>query len=211
MRIKSSSHFNSLRRQSAKPAFAGLVFLGLLGAVPLRAAADDAMSHMGAGIRLFDLQRLPEAAKEFEHALEIDPNLNDARYHLAVCHFRQKSFAKARENFDKLLNSGFKKDWVTYYLARIDVVDGKLDAAIAGFQSLPRNEPLFDELYYLGFAYLKKGEPEKALEILKRQIAFNPRDFRAHDQAARAYVKLGRPRDAEREFQEAGRLHDYYR
>lgn len=169
------------------------------------------MSHLGAGIKLFDLQRLPEAAREFEQAIEIDASLHDARYHLAVCYFRQKRFAEAREHFTQLVATGFKKDWATYYLARLDLADGKFDAAIAGLQSLRRNEPLFDELYYLGFAYLKKGEPEKALEILKRQLAFNPRDFRAHDQIARAYVKLGRPQDAEREFEETRRLHEYYR
>ncbi|MFB3923362.1 MAG: tetratricopeptide repeat protein [Terriglobia bacterium] len=183
----------------------------MLAPAALRAAPDDALSHFGAGMKLFDLQRLPEAAREFELALQIDPAMSDARYHLAVCHFRDRHYAEARKEFDKLAALNFKEDWTTYYLARLDLIEGNPDAAIAGFQSLKRSEPLTDELYYLGVAYLKKGEPAKAADIFRRQIAFNPRDFRAHDQLGRAYVKLGRPADAEREFEQTRRLHEYYR
>lgn len=189
----------------------GFALVALMGVRPLFATAEDALAHLGAGMKLYELQRLAEAAREFELALVSNPNLHDARYHLAVCFFRQKRFPEAREQFKRLASENFKKDWVCYYLARLDLVDGDLDSAIAGFQSLRRDEPLFDELYYLGFAHLKKGEANEAVEFLKRQLDFNPRDFRAHDQLARAFVKLGRVADSEREFEESRHLHDYYR
>lgn len=177
---------------------------------PLIAASGEALAHLGAGLKQFDLERYSEAAKEFELALRLDPSLNDARYHLGVSLFNSHRYPQARQQFEVLVPLGYRSDWVTYYLARLDLVDGRLDSAIAQFESLRRSEPLQDELYYLGSAYMKKGEVEKAVPILQRAVEFNPRDFRAHEHLARAYVKAGRPQEAEREFAETSRLHDYY-
>ena len=174
-------------------------------------AASDATAHLGAGLKLFDLQRFNEAAREFELALEADPCLEDARYRLAVCDFNQHLFAEAREQFDRLVPTGYDKPWVTYYLGRLDLIGGQFDSAIRRFHSLEGPQPLHDELYYLGSAFLKRGEPEKAIGPLARQTELNPRDFRAHDLLARAYVKTGRSENAEREFEEAEKLREYYR
>ena len=174
-------------------------------------ASSDAPAHLGAGLKLFDIQRYSEAAREFELALDADPGLQDARYHLAVCDFNQRRFPEAREQLERLSQTGYEKRWVTYYLGRLDLIAGRLDLAIPRFQSLKSSEPLQDELYFLGSAFMKRGEPEKAIPPLSQQITLNPRDFRAHDLMARAYVKVSRVKDAEREFQEAEKLREYYR
>lgn len=172
--------------------------------------ASDARSHLGAGLKLFDLQRYSEAAKEFQLALDADPQLVEARYHLGVSQFNERQYAEARREFERLEPSPYKKDWVTYYLGRIDLAEGRLDPAIQQFQSLNGPQPLEDELYYLASALMKKNEPERAIAVLESQIKFNPRDFRAHDLLARAYVKTGHPREAEREFEQSDQLHQYY-
>jgi tetratricopeptide (TPR) repeat protein len=179
-------------------------------AVPWSAASNAASAHLGAGLKLFDVQRYSEAAKEFKLALDADAGLQDARYHLAVCDFNQRQFPEAREQFGRLAGTGYEKRWVTYYLGRLDLLDGELDSAIQRFGSLTKSEPLQDESYYLGSALMKKGEPAKAISPLAKQIEINPRDFRAHDLIARAYMKVGRSKDAEREFQIAGELREYY-
>lgn len=190
--------------------FGQVLLLCVLGA-PQIVASEDALAHLGAGLKLFDLQRYSEAAKEFELALRSDPGLQEARYYLAVSEFNQRRYPEAQQQFETLSPSGYQKDWVTYYLARLDLVELKLDSAISRFESLlKRSEPLQDELYYLGSAYMKKGEPEKAVPLIRRALEFNPRDFRAHELLARAYVKTGHPREAEREFEETRRLHEYY-
>jgi tetratricopeptide (TPR) repeat protein len=183
----------------------------VLLSAPWCSASSDASSHLGAGLKLFDVQRYSEAAKEFEMALESDPGLQDARYHLAVCDFNERQYREARGQFERLARTGYQKRWVAYYLGRLDLLDGHLDSAIQRFQSLARSEPVQDELYYMGSAYMKSGEPGKAIPPLWRQITFNPRDFRAHDLIARAYVKVGRREDAEREFRQAEKLREYYR
>jgi tetratricopeptide (TPR) repeat protein len=182
----------------------------LLGVPGMALAPQDGLDHLGAGIRLFDLQRYSEAAREFELALEINPKLDDARYHLAVSYFNERRYADSRKQFERLRRTGYRTEWATYYRGRMDLLDGNLDRAIRQFESLKGPEPLEDELYFLGSAYMKKGEPEKAIGPLKRQTEFNSRDFRAHNLLGRAYTKTGHPLEAEGEYAKAEQLHEYY-
>lgn len=177
---------------------------------PSMAAANDAQAHLGAGLKLFSVARYSEAAKEFQLALDADPHLYDARYHLAVSEFNECQYPEARREFERLVPSAYRKAWVVYYLGRLDLADGRLDSAIRRFESLKQRQPLEDELYYLGSALMKKDEPKRAIPVLQKQVGFNPRDFRAHYLIARAYVKTGRPKEAEREFEQSERLHRYY-
>lgn len=195
--------------------FVGILALGLSCALRpapalIPARADDARAHLGAGLRLFGLQRYSEAAREFERALEIDPKLHEARYQLAVAYFNERRYPDSRREFERLVATGYRPEWLTYYLGRLDLLEGCLDKAIERLESLKRPQPLEDELYYLGSALMKKGEPQRALAPLQRQAEFNPRDFRAHQLLARAFAKTGRPDEAEREYAEAERLHAYY-
>jgi len=173
-------------------------------------AITDAQAHLGAGLKLIDQDRYSEASKEFELALQADPGLVEARYHLAVSYFRLYRFPDARQQFKRVQAAGHRKDWVTYYLARIDLQDGNLEAAIRRLESLKGPQPLQDELYYLGSAYLKLGQAETAISFLQREVAYNTRDFRAYNLLGRAYAKLGRTVESERAFQKSEDLHAYY-
>ena len=187
-----------------------VAFLVFLMYAPRMAAANDAQAHLGAGLKLFSVARYSEAAKEFQLALDADPHLSDARYHLAVSEFNERRYPEARREFERLEPSAYRKAWVVYYLGRLDLADSRLDSAIRRFESLKRRQPLEDELYFLGSALMKKDEPKQAIPVLQKQVNFNPRDFRAHYLLARAYAKTGRAKEAEREFEQSDRLHRYY-
>jgi predicted Zn-dependent protease len=167
------------------------------------------MARLGAGLNLFDLQRYAEAAREFERALQLDAELDEARYHLAVSYFLQYRSPEARQQFERLQASDYKKSWGTYYLGRLDLLAGKTDEAIQRLESLSGAQPLYDEGYYQASAYFKEEQNEKAVTNLKRYIAFNPRDFRAHNLLAWVYMRSGKNAEAEREFQVAEGLHRY--
>lgn len=175
-----------------------------------RSRGANAIAYLGSGLRLYELQRYGEAANQFALALKLDPSLPDARYHLAVCYFEQRRFASARQQFQKLAPTRYRVRWVTYYLGRLDLENGQLDNAISRFESLAGSEPLRDELYYLGSALLKKGDARKASIFLRREIDFNPLDFRAHYLLGRAELKLGQRGAAAAEFQESARIHQHY-
>lgn len=196
--------------------FASVLFLACAApAIVFQASAStssntDAQARLGEGLRLEGLQRYAEAAREFRSALNSDPGLSDARYHLAVSEFEQHQYPDSQRQFERLRASGFKHEWTAYYLGRIYVANGEWDKAIRQFKSLNQARPLQDDLYYLGFALLKQGQAARAIPILRRQITVNPRDFRAHNLIARAYFKSGESRQAELEFERAEELHRYY-
>lgn len=169
-----------------------------------------AMAYLGAGLRLYDLQRYAEAANEFALALKLDPSLLNARSHLALSYFQEHKFVEARQQFQKLLMTNHRRRWVTYYLGRLDLEAGHVDDAMGRFESLGTSTPLQDELYYLGSALLKKGQRAQAATFLRREIAFNPLDFRAHYLLGRADLKLGQAQAAQAEFHKSEVIHQYY-
>jgi tetratricopeptide (TPR) repeat protein len=172
--------------------------------------AQDATAYLGSGLKFFDLERYQEAGRDFERALQLDPKLDQARYHLAVSYFNLHRYPEARQQFETLQASGFKKKWDTYYLGRLDLLADRTGEAIRQLESLRGPQPLHDESYYLASAYFKQGQNEKAILNLKRYIAFNARDFRAHNLLARVYMKNGKTAEAEREFEVSEKLHQYY-
>jgi tetratricopeptide (TPR) repeat protein len=169
-----------------------------------------AQAHLGSGNQLMQAERYAEAAEQFRQALREDSVLAQARDQLAVCRFELRDYTHARPLFEQMLTVNGSRSLATYYLGRIDLIEHNLDLAIHRFRSLPRNNPVRDELYYLGSAYYKQERYQQGLAALKQAAAQNPRDARVHQLLARTYQKLGQSAGAETEFAETRRLHDYY-
>ena len=168
-------------------------------------------AHLGSGNQLLQAERYAEAADEFQQALRDDPALAQARQQLAVCYFELRDYTRARPLLQQMLAGKSSAALATYYLGRIDLVEHNLDSAIRRFRSLPRENPVRDELStFLGSAYYKQEKYQQSLEVLKQASAQNPRDARVHQLLARTYQKLGQNAVAESEFTETRRLHDYY-
>jgi tetratricopeptide (TPR) repeat protein len=82
--------------------------------------------------------------------------------------YRNGNLAQARKYLAtaKAANARVGNDEVAHNLAVLDLVDGKVDAAIAQLDRLTSRVP---EAYInLGIAYEKKGEPQKALDAWRR-------------------------------------------
>jgi len=190
-----------------------MVLLVLMFWIASGAAAGStatARAHLGSGNQLMQAERYGEAAGEFREALRQDPGLAPARDQLAICHFELRNYTQARPLFEQMLAVSSSVSLATYYLGRMDLIEHNLDSAIRRFRSLPRENPIRDELYYLGSAYYKQENYQQSLEVLKQAAVQNPRDARVHQLMARAYQKLGQSARAESEFAETRRLHDYY-
>lgn len=173
-------------------------------------AGLSALKYMGSGQHAMQAEQYGEAARQFEQALKSDPGLTEARLQLAICYFELRQYEPARRLFTELRQMGKSANLSAYYLGRIDLAGHDLDSAIRNFRSLARGDPVRDELYYLGVAYFKQQQFALAVESLKKAIVYNPRDFRSHQLLARAYSKLNLATQAEREFAETKRLHEYY-
>jgi len=167
--------------------------------IPL-SAEDTARALLGQGLAHLEHARYEPAAEALERAVQLDPTLTLAQYDLGVCYFAQGRFADAHGAFDKALLLNPHHRFTAYYLARLDLMEGSLHAAIAKFTSLGDSQPVADESYYLGSAYFRKGELEPAIRSLRKAIALKPEDSRAHFLLARVYQKAGRSKEAKKQF-----------
>lgn len=173
-------------------------------------SAQTAQGHLGSGNQLMQSERYAEAAEEFRQALRDDPGLTQSRDQLAICYFELRDYERARPLLEQMLTAKSSAARATYYLGRLDLIDHHVESAIRRFRSLPRDNPVRDELYYLGSAYYKAEKYAESAEVLKQAAAGNPRDARVHQLLARAWQKLGESGRAEAEFAETRRLHSYY-
>ncbi len=167
-----------------------------------------ATAYLGKGNELMQAERYDEAALEFKQALQYDQSLEEARKNLAICEFQLRDYEHARLLFQNLGNES--QAIATYYLGRIDLIDGNLDSAIARLRVVDHNSGVPDAAYFLAVALFKKGSYGEAITWLRRCVESNPRDFRAHQWLARSLAKTGRSDEADREFKRTRDLHEYY-
>lgn len=173
-------------------------------------SVDTLEAHIGKGYQLVQDNRFQEAAKEFQAALSLNPSLVRVRYQLGVCYFAMQQWQEARQEFERLLREAAGDPSVIYHLGRLDLTEEKLDSAITRLKSVASNPPFEDTPYYLGSAYLKKGNLEAAEKWLKKAAELMPRDFRVADHLARVHVKAGRRVEAEKQFALAASLREHY-
>jgi len=181
-----------------------------MGAGAAAGSTAAARAHLGSGNQLMQAERYAEAAEEFQQALRDDRILTQARDHLAICYFELRDYGHARTLLEHMLADKSSASLAAYYLGRIDLIDRNFDAAIRRLLSIPLENPVRDELYYLGSAYFKQEKYAESIVVLRHAAAQNPRDSRVHQLLARAYQKAGQLGEAEKEFAETRRLHDYY-
>ena len=186
-----------------------MLWLGLTLLLAVDPTASS-RAHLGSGLRLAQSELYTQAAAEFEQALAQDPRNVEARTQLAICYFQLRNYDRARELLHDLPQSRAAAHLVAYYLGRMDLTDQNFDSAVRRFRSIPPEDPFRDELYYLGVAYYKQEQFDRAAAVWKRAAARNPRDSRIHQYLARAFRRLGREAEAEAEFRETRRLQAYY-
>jgi Flp pilus assembly protein TadD len=162
--------------------------------------AEDAQALLGEGLAYLEHARYGEAIEVLERAALLDPTLALARYDLGICYFVQGRFEAAQHAFEDAQHLNPHHRFTVYYLARLDLLNGNLDAAIRGFRSLAGGEPVADEFYYLGSAYFRQGDLEPAIRSLRKAVALKPADSRAYFLLARVYQKAGREAEAKQQF-----------
>jgi len=128
-----------------------------------------------------------------------------------VAYLSTGQFAEAKRTFQEVLASNPDHAFSRYFLARIDLIEGNLDEAIHGLQSLRSSKPVADELYYLGSAHLKKGDTREAISALQQAAMLNPNDYRIPLLLARTYHKTGQEKEAENQAALSETLRDSYR
>src|SRR5712664_4301852 len=188
----------------------------LLGAIILLCAQTDrppsaaAMTHIGKGYELVQNDRFAEAAQEFRAALALEPGAANARYQLAVCLFAVGERDASRKEFERLSKDTRNDASVAYYLARLDLVAGDSAGAIRRLAPLMAHPPFPDAAFYLGSAYLTKGDRDRAIHWLRKAAQSEPRDFRIHYRLARALQQNGLHKESEQEYALSTEMRERY-
>jgi len=187
-----------------------LIVSALMARVQEPAPADTAEAHLGKGYEAVKDERYQVAVKELQAALALNPRLVRARYQLAVCWFALGKTQEARQEFERLQKETGGDASVVYQLARLDLRAGDVETAIMRLVRLVNDPPFPDTAYYLGTAYLQKGELAAAEKWLQVAARADPRDFRIPEHLARTYQREGRKTEAEKQFALSSQLRQRY-
>lgn len=172
-----------------------------------KAESGNAEAHLGAGYENLRNNRYDAAAGEFRAALALDPTLVlPARFPLAVALFELHHLDESRREFEAVQQAVGNHPNVEYYLGRIDLQQGKLDAAVRELSQAAAQPPFPDTAYYLGSAYLKRHDLAPAEKWLRQAAAINPRDPEVEYRLGTLYSESGRKDEAQQAFSRSEEL-----
>ncbi len=142
------------------------------------------------------------AVEHFERAIELDPEVPDARPALGVIRLRQGELEAAEEVLRSELERRPDNVRARFLLATVlDLVDRSREAAAELRRVLAADPGDVDARYLLGKALLGAGDADDALAQLETAADLAPGDANVHYQLGRAYQALGRRDEAKAAFE----------
>ncbi|HEU4390721.1 MAG TPA: tetratricopeptide repeat protein [Blastocatellia bacterium] len=174
-----------------------------LAAIP----SGGALSHLLLGQSLLAKASYQLAVDELQQAAKLNPELPRLHYSLGLSFLmmgdRQQAIASFKNELDRKPNDF----WSLYYLATAHEAEGNDDSARQYLDAALKLEPKSPEVNgMLGKLLVKQNKYAEALAPLEAAVADPAADSSTHYLLARVYQRLGRRKDAEREFAETERL-----
>ncbi len=160
-------------------------------------AGDSGSLHVLFGRAYRDAGQMPEAIKEFQRAIEIEPSTPHAHYFLGLARLAMNEWKPTPEAQSEFLEElhYYPKDFLANYMSgflasserQYAVADKYLRAAVAINPSWP--EPWL----YLGLNAFAEGDDKTAEPMLRKAIELTGQDeARSNYEIRRAYVDMGR-------------------
>ena len=159
--------------------------------LPRSARKNDAVFYNNRGIDYRGEGKLDLAIKDFDKAIELNPEFAEAYNNLGNTYDDKGDFDKAIVNFNTAIK--FKSDFVEAYVNR-GVAYGKRDEfnkAINDFTTAIDLDPDHAGAYFnRGNPYLLKGNLEKAIENYDKSIKLSPDDAQSYCHRGLAWLRL---------------------
>jgi tetratricopeptide (TPR) repeat protein len=138
---------------------------------------------------------LPEAIEEFKRAIALDQHFPRVHYYLGLTYLLKDGTSmldNATEEFKVELASHPDEFFANYYLGIIYAIQRKWELAIPLLEKASEHQPKNpDPYFYLGEGYQAVGKYDKAIEVLRKAINFNPSLDHNEYQVSSAHYRLG--------------------
>lgn len=151
----------------------------------------------------YEKQELEPAMGCLKTALTRDPDSAEIRYQMGLCEYGWRDYIESADRFEEALRLGLSGELKTeaeymrglshYHIEEYGEAIDALEKALAGGK---KDTPIF---FYLGLAWLGRGNPEKALALFLDALSLAPSAedlFHVLFYVAHALKELGRYEDA---------------
>ena len=156
---------------------------------------------------LFADKQYAKAVPVLEDAAKVAPTEQVIHHYLGYALWKEDRFKEAGQEFERAHRLDPKNAYTLYFLGRVFDAQGETNAAIRSYESeFAFGTPVYDTYQRLAVAYLRRGEPKKALEMVQRGLQATPWESSLHYQLARIYQQTGHPKEAKEEFDATNRL-----
>jgi Flp pilus assembly protein TadD len=162
--------------------------------------------HNSRGIELADRGWFDEAVKEFQKAIELDPNSAHAHENLATVYTEKKQFKLALEEYLTALRLE-PEDPVAHYNLACFLSLNAAEFAIEAYRAAIDLDPEYLDAHLdLGVTYADTGQFDEGLKSLKKAVELDPADPLPHHELAALYEDMGDYRSAITHLKEVVRL-----
>jgi TolB-like protein/tetratricopeptide (TPR) repeat protein len=170
----------------------------------LELAPDLAEAHVARGYALSQSRRYDEAAREFEEAIRINPNLFDAYYYFARTSFARGDIPRSAELFRQAAEvrlddylSPMLQGQSLRMLGRVEEAQNATREGINRAERILVLNPLDGRALSLGSgALFEDGQKARAMEWSRRSLELYPDDVSALVNGACLFAKLGQKEEA---------------
>lgn len=155
---------------------------------------------------LYTRNRFDAAIQESKVTIALSPDFVRAYENLGLCYEGKDDPKQAeywyREAIRRNSEAADKTEWPLLDLATLLVRNEKIDEARPLLQQALALNPQNAQTYFqMGILLEKSGDPQSALEQLHAAIKLDPKLAGAYYRAARLCKKIGRDREAQRDFE----------
>lgn len=160
--------------------------------ITLQLDPNDCNAHFSLALQLIKKERPYEAIDELTTTLQLNPKDVYAYFYLAHEQHKQGEVELAIQNYQKVIDLSPDYSWAYYNLGCIAMDKQDYGAAKNYFEKTIKTNPTdIPACRALASLYLKEGQDQKALQLIKSSLAENGHHGDLYFTAAQIYKKLG--------------------